>query len=200
MTATKTHWRESITRRRRDVDVATRSAEAAALAAHAALVGRRCGRDATVCAYVPVGREPGSTTLLDALLDEVARVLVPVAREPGPLSWARYRGEQSLVSAPYGLREPTGPTLPPTTVAEAALLLVPALAVDRRGVRLGRGAGFYDRTLTAASGARLIAVVRDDEVVDELPEDPHDVRMHEVLTPGGGLRRLGPDRVDDTVE
>ncbi|WP_307846232.1 5-formyltetrahydrofolate cyclo-ligase, partial [Rhodococcus sp. CX] len=67
----------------------------------------------------------------------------------------------------------------------------PALAVDRRGVRLGRGAGFYDRTLHLADpSARLIAVVRDEELVDELPEDPHDIRMTHALTPSGGLTAL----------
>ena len=84
--------------------------------------------------------------------------------------------------------------LPPETIAQAELILVPALAVDRRGVRLGRGAGYYDRTLGAAGpNARLVAVVRDDELVDRLPEEPHDLRMGWALTPLGGLWRLGAD-------
>ncbi|MFD4291695.1 5-formyltetrahydrofolate cyclo-ligase [Rhodococcus sp. NPDC058505] len=195
--ATKDAWRTEILTRRRDVDADTKAAEDAALAAAAARIGTELGPDATVCAYVPVGREPGSVAVLDALAARVRRVLLPVAHAPGPLWWAPYRGEGALVPAPFGLREPAPPHLPPETVAAAALLLIPALAVDRRGVRLGRGAGFYDRTLVFAAGRgehavpRLIAVVRDAEVVDELPEDPHDVRMREVLTPVGGLRVLG---------
>jgi 5-formyltetrahydrofolate cyclo-ligase len=71
------------------------------------------------------------------------------------------------------------------------VVLVPALAVDRRGNRLGRGAGFYDRSLIyAAPQARLVAVVRDEELVDELPADPHDVRMTHALTPSGGIVTL----------
>jgi 5-formyltetrahydrofolate cyclo-ligase len=71
------------------------------------------------------------------------------------------------------------------------VVLVPALAVDRRGVRLGRGGGFYDRSLSfCRPGARLVAVVRDSELVDELPGEPHDVPMTHALTPGGGLTRL----------
>ncbi|WP_345353215.1 5-formyltetrahydrofolate cyclo-ligase [Rhodococcus olei] len=190
MTPTKAQWREAVLSRRRGLDAATRAAESAAIAGFVAELGRQLGPDATVCAYVPVGREPGSTEMLDALLGAVERVLLPVAREPGPLSWAPYRGVEHLVPAPFGLREPAAPYLPPDAARDAAVMLVPALAVDRRGVRLGRGAGFYDRTLALAAGARLVAVVRDDEVVDELPEDPHDVRMHEALTPGGGLRTL----------
>jgi 5-formyltetrahydrofolate cyclo-ligase len=77
-------------------------------------------------------------------------------------------------------------------VADAAVVFVPALAVDRTGVRLGRGAGFYDRTLSLAhSSARLVAVVRDDELVGEIPAEPHDVPMTHALTPGRGLIRLG---------
>ncbi len=187
---TKSQWRTAILASRREMDADTRAAEADALAAAAREIGVTLGADATVCAYVPVGREPGSVAMLDALAGVVGRVLLPVAREPGPLEWAPYRGADALVSAPFGLKEPEPPFLPPDVVAEAALLLVPALAVDRRGVRLGRGAGFYDRTLALASGPRLVAVVRDAEFVDELPEDPHDVRMREVLTPLGGLRTL----------
>ena len=72
------------------------------------------------------------------------------------------------------------------------VVLVPALAVDRIGVRLGRGAGFYDRSVPlAAPGARLVAVVRDDELVEQLPAEPHDVRMTHALTPSGGLTALG---------
>jgi 5-formyltetrahydrofolate cyclo-ligase len=77
-------------------------------------------------------------------------------------------------------------------VADAAVVFVPALAVDRAGVRLGRGAGFYDRTLRSAGpSARLVAVVRDDELVDEIPAEPHDVPMTHALTPGRGLVELG---------
>ncbi|MGW4356722.1 5-formyltetrahydrofolate cyclo-ligase, partial [Nocardia sp. NPDC004582] len=143
-----------------------------------------------VCAYVPVGAEPGSLALLDALRAAGARVLLPVTGEPGPLTWAEYTGPGGLRRGRFGLREPDGD---PVTdgISAASTILVPALAVDRRGVRLGRGAGYYDRSLNAArADARLIAVVRDDELVDRLPEEPHDHRMGWALTPFGGLHRL----------
>lgn len=127
--------------------------------------------------------------MLEALRTAGARVLLPVTGPPGPLSWGEYTGTAELRPARYGLLEPIGPVLPPETVGRAGLILVPALAVDRRGVRLGRGAGYYDRTLAAADpSARLIAVVRDDELVERLPEEPHDIRMGWTLTPSGGLR------------
>jgi 5-formyltetrahydrofolate cyclo-ligase len=150
----------------------------------------------TVCGYVPVGSEPGSIELVDALHRRGVRVLLPVARSdaegvPQPLQWGEYRPGE-LVEAPYGLREPAQPWLAPDAVAEASLILVPALGVDRTGVRLGRGAGFYDRSLPLAhAAARLVAVVRDDELVDQLPAEPHDVRMTHALTPREGLVALG---------
>jgi 5-formyltetrahydrofolate cyclo-ligase len=150
----------------------------------------------TVCGYVPVGSEPGSIELVGALHRRGVRVLLPVARSdsagvPQPLQWGEYRSGE-LVEAPYGLREPAQPWLGADAVADASLILVPALGVDRTGVRLGRGAGFYDRSLPLAdAAARLIAVVRDDELVDHLPAEPHDVRMTHALTPRDGLVALG---------
>ena len=149
----------------------------------------------TVCAYVPVGAEPGSIEMLDVLLRQADRVLLPVARTTADdsavaLQWGEYRPGQ-LVAARFGLLEPAGPWLPATALADASILFVPALAVDRTGARLGRGRGFYDRTLVLANpDARLIAVVRDDELLDEVPREPHDVPMTHALTPGQGLVEL----------
>lgn len=189
---TKTEWRARLLAERAALAVGVHLEEAHSLAgAVGALPGVGPGR--TVCAYLPFGSEPGSLELLDALVTTGARVLLPVVPAlPGALGWADYTGPSCLVAGRFrGLREPAGPPLAPEVLAAASLVLVPALAVDHRGVRLGRGAGFYDRSLPlAASGTELIAVVRDSEVVPALPSDPHDVRMTAVLTPGQGLRRL----------
>jgi 5-formyltetrahydrofolate cyclo-ligase len=150
---------------------------------------------ATVCAYVPMGTEPGALATLDALVAAGVRVLLPVAREesghPQPLSWGEYR-VGTLVDAPFGLREPAAPLLPAETIASASIVVVPALAVDLSGARLGRGAGFYDRSLVLADpAAMLVALVRDDELVDHLPSEQHDVSMTHALTPTRGLVALG---------
>ncbi len=90
----------------------------------------------TVGAYIPVGSEPGaardSVPLLDALIG--VRILVPIARADLPMQWAEYRPGE-LVTAPFGLREPPPPWLAPESIAEATVVLVPALAVDRHGNR-----------------------------------------------------------------
>lgn len=90
-----------------------------------------------------------------------------------------------------GVLEPTGPRLGPHAVRDAAIVLVPALAVDADGFRLGRGGGFYDRTLALTdTRTTRIAVIYDDELVDALPRGPHDARVTHVLTPAHGLTPL----------
>lgn len=182
---------------RRAVPVAVRAAEAAALAAIALPVDR----PATVCGYWPVGAEPGSPELLDALVRRDCRVLLPLVTHRGPLDWAAYTGASSLRAGPLGLREPIGPPLGAAAIATAALVLVPALAVDWHGTRLGRGGGHYDRTLPLASpGIPLVAVVRDEEVLASVPAQPHDVPVTAALTPRRGLFTLPADRATQIMQ
>ena len=195
----KPELRAAVLRARRAASPEQHRAEADALVGHLHQVVRA---GETVCAYVPVGFEPGSTAMLDALSALGGRVLLPIARDedgtglPQPLQWGEYRAG-GLVDARYGLREPAPPWLDVRAIAAAAVVLVPALAVDLAGVRLGRGAGFYDRSLGRADPtARLIAVVRDDELVERLPGEEHDVPMTHALTPGRGLVTLRKARGD----
>jgi 5-formyltetrahydrofolate cyclo-ligase len=183
----KAALRQRLLAARRAVPDDVRAGEARSLADH---VIAAISSGGTVYAYVPVGVEPGSIAMLDVLLQRVDRVLLPVARTT-TLEWGEYRPGH-LVAARFGLLEPAPPWLPPETLADASAVLVPALAVDRSGVRLGRGAGFYDRVLVHRNTrTRLIAVVRDEELLDALPHEPHDVPMTHALTPGRGLVELG---------
>jgi 5-formyltetrahydrofolate cyclo-ligase len=158
------------------------------------LAGEGAGTGAPVVAgYVPVGPEPGGPDLPEALrraLPPETRLLLPVLRDDLDLDWARYTG--TLAPAGQGLREPPGPLLGTAAVAGAALLVVPAVAVDRRGVRLGRGGGSYDRALArAAPHARIVALLHDGELrPEDLPAEPHDRRVGAVITPTAGLVRL----------
>lgn len=168
-----------------------RRAESAALVRHLRAL---LHPDDVVAAFAPLPSEPGFPDLADAIVSICGSVLLPVARSvegiPQPLQWSEYRSG-ALVAAPHGLTEPPGPWLPPSALGTVSVVLVPALAVDRHGVRLGRGAGFYDRSLGFRNpAARLIAVVRDDELVDDLPVEPHDVSMTHALTPESGLVSL----------
>jgi 5-formyltetrahydrofolate cyclo-ligase len=191
-TASKAALRKQLLAARRSIADDVRAAEARMLNEHVELL---VSSGSTVCAYVPVGTEPGSIEMLNVLLHRAGRVLLPVARTtaddtPLPLWWGEYR-PGALTRGRWGLLEPPEPWLPESALAEAELVFVPALAVDRRGVRLGRGAGFYDRSLSDRDPqARLIATVRDAEFVDELPSEPHDVRMTHALTPERGVITL----------
>lgn len=196
-TTSKAALRDQLLAARRRVADDVRAAEARQVCERLEALESIVTSGSTVCAYVPVGTEPGSIEMLDMLLRRAGRVLLPVARTtaqntPLPLSWGEYR-PGTLTTARWGLLEPPQPWLPPSALADAAVVLVPALAVDRRGVRLGRGRGFYDRSLgDRGPHTRLIAVVRDAEVLDELPADPHDVPMTHALTPRQGLIDLAP--------
>ena len=106
-------------------------------------------------------------------------------------SSAAYTGE--LEAGRFGLSHPVGPRLGPTAIGAADTVVVPALAVDSVGIRLGRGGGYYDRALVhARHDAVLVTVVFDDERVDALPREIHDRPVTAVVTPSGGWEELAP--------
>lgn len=149
------------------------------------LAGRCLGGVDRVGAYVPVGAEPGGRDLPERLRQVAAEVLLPVLRPDNDLDWAAYDGE--LAAAGRGLAEPPGPRLGVEAVAGFDLLLVPALAVDRRGHRLGRGGGSYDRALARVGGSvPRVALLYDDELLDEVPYEEHDEHVTAVVTPSYG--------------
>lgn len=150
------------------------------------------GAAPVVAGYVPTGSEPGGPDLpavLARCLPPQGRLILPVLLTDLSLDWAVYQGQ--LTPGPKGTAEPVGPRLGPEAVATASLLIVPALGVDRRGVRLGKGGGSYDRALALADPqALVIALLYDGELHDELPAEPHDRPVTAVVTPADGLIRL----------
>lgn len=170
--------------------------ETAAVLARHALSLPELTRADTVAAYVSVGKEPGTRALLDALRARGVRVLLPVLLEDNDLDWGIYRGEDHLERAGRGLLEPDGERLGPAAVVTAGAVLLPGLAVDSDGMRLGRGGGSYDRVLArlSAAGAHpaLVVLLYANEVVERVPAEPHDHPVHAVVTPGGVSRFTGP--------
>jgi 5-formyltetrahydrofolate cyclo-ligase len=162
-------------------DSAELLAAGTALARH----GIRAVVDArTVAVYASVRDEPPTRLLLDELQQRQVRLLLPRVTDDG-LDWAPYESWTTLVATDRGLLEPTAPAEPGALADFADLVLAPALAVDRRGNRLGRGAGYYDRALAAVPRRGIVGVVFDDEVLDELPADAHDIPVSAALTPSG---------------
>ncbi|WP_328440185.1 5-formyltetrahydrofolate cyclo-ligase [Streptomyces sp. NBC_00444] len=152
----------------------------------------------TVAAYVSVGSEPGTLALLDALRARGVRVLLPALLPDNDLDWGAYCGADSLARVQHGGRmalfEPTGERLGPDAVTGADVVLLPGLAVDARGMRLGRGGGSYDRVLArlerAGAHPALVVLLYDSEVVERVPAEAHDRPVHAVVTPSG-VRRFG---------
>jgi 5-formyltetrahydrofolate cyclo-ligase len=163
--------------------------DTAAAAVSAALLRGLAGIRA-LAAYVPAPEEPGHGRLPAAFAELRAQVLLPVVPAEGAeLCWAVDTGR--LAPGRYGLSEPVGPRLPPAAVGTVDVVVAPALAVSRDGVRLGRGGGYYDRALRhVRPGAVLVAVVFDDELLDDLPVEPHDRQVTAVVTPSGGWQAI----------
>jgi len=145
----------------------------------------------TVAAYVSVGTEPETRGLVYALWKRGTYVLLPLLLADNDLDWASYEGPDSLAAGPRGLLEPTEAPRGPHAVTSADLVIVPALAVDRGGWRLGRGGGSYDRVLARIGAAvPTVALIYDDELVEEVPVGPRDRRVRLVARPREGITRL----------
>ncbi|MFL6159906.1 MAG: 5-formyltetrahydrofolate cyclo-ligase [Marmoricola sp.] len=158
-------------------------ADRARLVSDRLLASEEVRRAATVAAYVSVGREPGTGVLLDALSAAGKRVVLPLLQPDDDLDWAVYAGPQSLASARRGLLEPVGEPLGPEAVATADVVIIPGLAVDRAGLRLGRGGGSYDRALGRVPvGTFTCVVLNDSELLDLVPAAPHDRRVSAAVT------------------
>lgn len=172
---TKSAMRAELLAARRSVPRPERRHRDAAIAAALAPFAR-----GVVAAFVPLPEEPGDA---DALRD-AHRVLFPVLRPDNDLDWAVFDG--SLAPGRFGLREPVGARLGVGAVLTADLLVVPALAVDPQGRRLGRGGGSYDRVLARVAGTvPALAVVDDSEVVPAVPVERHDHPVQGYVTPTG---------------
>ncbi|MFD5421501.1 5-formyltetrahydrofolate cyclo-ligase [Streptomyces sp. NPDC127069] len=191
----KAALRRELLAARRSLSPESRRTAASALARSALALPELAGAR-TVAAYVSVGAEPGTRELLDALRDAGKRVLLPLLLPDNDLDWAAYEGPGSLAEAAHPgkmrLLEPSGPPLGPQAVTGADAVLLPGLAVDRRGMRLGRGGGSYDRVLArlerAGAHPALVVLLYDEEVVARVPEEPHDHPVQAVATPSGVVR------------
>lgn len=181
--ASKPAWRARCVRSRSQLAADEQAVTAAALVG---AVGDLLGRlpPGPVAAYASVGTEPGTRGLLSALVDGRRPVLLPLLLPDGDLDWAP--GDGDLRPGPRGLLQPAGPPLGRGAVAACVLVVVPALAVDLTGTRLGRGGGSYDRALARARGL-VVAALHRGELVDQLPADPHDRPVHGAVVPGRGL-------------
>ena len=164
----------------------------------------------TVAAFSSMRGEIAMDPSLDLLVGRGYQVLIPMLGTGIQVGWGRLQSEQDLEGMKRipGWRpdEPNMPALPPQALNQADLILVPALAIDHAGIRLGRGGGWYDRALALrAEQAPVVGICWPGEFVeDPLPHLDHDLPVDAVLTPEGftptaaGLsRRPGADHNGD---
>jgi 5-formyltetrahydrofolate cyclo-ligase len=184
----KARRRRAVRASRRAMPATERAARSAALVRHVRALTQ--WREATlILAFHPFGVEPDIGPLLAAprpavLLPRVAGdELVFVAWSPG----------DPLIASPFGVPEPLGAAVDPST---ASVALVPGLSFDADGNRLGYGAGFYDRALRRlGAGVTTIGVCFATEVAAEVPHGPGDVPVHLVITDEGSpMPPLGTSR------
>jgi 5-formyltetrahydrofolate cyclo-ligase len=126
-----------------------------------------------------------------ALWKRGSYVVLPLLLPDGDLDWASYEGPDSLIPGPRGLLQPGEPPRGTGSVSRAGVVLVPAVAVDVAGHRLGRGGGSYDRALArVGEQVPVIALLYDAELVDAVPVGGHDQSVRAVARPGHGITRL----------
>jgi 5-formyltetrahydrofolate cyclo-ligase len=172
-------------RERRRIRTATRTTkDSAALTANLQKVTTDVGAR-SLSAYLSLPEEPDTRAFLRWAAEQGLRVLLPVSRDDGLLDWAPYDGEDEDADI-AGMPTPTSELLGPIAINDVDLILVPAAAVDRTGMRMGWGRGYYDKTLGSVEGCPPVyAVIFDDELVDAVPRERHDMPVNGVVTPSG---------------
>lgn len=136
-----------------------------------------------IAAYHPLPSEPGGEGFVEKLHAAADEVWLPLSGAEGELTWCLYQGPDSMVPGALGILEPLGEKYDSTKLAELDIIFAPALAVDQSGMRLGKGAGYYDRALAAANPRpHVIAVLYAEEVIEKVPHHNHDQPVDAVIT------------------
>lgn len=146
----------------------------------------------TVHLFVPFGSEVDTFPLLEALLAEGRRAVLPRVAPGRRLHHCLVTALADLAPGAWGIPEP-GPHCAQVPPVEVELVLVPGVAFDRRGGRLGYGGGFYDGFLAECPAPR-VALAFGLQVVPEVPREPHDLLVHALVTEQE-LIFVAPDRV-----
>ncbi len=140
-------------------------------------------RASTLMVYLGFGSEVLADDLIRWGWGEGKRIAVPLCRPASrELIACRIEGFDELECGHYGIREPKAGLIRPVPPGEIDAVVVPAVAFDRQGHRLGYGGGYYDRFLPGAPRAARIGVAFARQIVAEIPADPHDVPMDRIVT------------------
>lgn len=135
----------------------------------------------TLLLYYPLADEVDVRPLVQDAYKNGKHVLLPVCRGE-ELELHLYEGEVSLSPGTFGIMEPTGAIFAPENYPNIHLALIPGMAFDRIGHRLGRGKGYYDRLLPKLAAARLLGICFPFQLLEHVPIDAHDMAVHEVIS------------------
>lgn len=133
----------------------------------------------TVMLYYSLPDEVDTHTLVDSLLMSGKHILLPRVTGEGTMELRRYTGPSDLTQGAYNIMEPTGEVF--DDYAAIDLAVIPGVAFDSDGNRMGRGKGYYDRLLPKLANTYKIGICLPFQLVEKIPTDEYDVRMDEVL-------------------
>ena len=138
----------------------------------------------TVAAYLPMPGEPPIRPALSEMHRRGIEILVPVVEKKRQLSWVVWSPDMNHPLSSYGIEEPEGTRFGADRFLSADLHLIPALAYDRQGNRLGQGGGFYDTLLAQAdtTSSAYVGVIFETDFQDAVPVDSHDAQLMHVVT------------------
>lgn len=159
---------------------------AAAAAVQETVMGMKTFRDALrVACYAPIGGEVALDSVVLACRRDGREISLPASLPSGGYGFRTWEAGSALASGRFGIPEPQGGET--RSAAELDIVLVPGVAFDRFGGRLGRGGGFYDRLLAARAGARpfIAGLTFSWRLVDRVPMGANDVAMDCVVTEQG---------------
>jgi 5-formyltetrahydrofolate cyclo-ligase len=145
----------------------------------------------TIAAYVAMGGEADPAPLVQAALRDGKRVVLPRVEPAAPdMTWHVLERDAPLEPSGMGFEQPRADAecIEPAGVD---VVIVPAVAADERGHRIGMGRGYYDRALTSMTNATRIAIVYDFQLLAEVPDTPGDLPVHYVVSDRGALTSTG---------
>jgi 5-formyltetrahydrofolate cyclo-ligase len=178
--------RAELRERRRTQTTTAREQATARITEHLIDLVTRHGAGSIAC-YLSAPDEPSTRPFLGWAESHGIRVLFPISRQDGLLDWAVGDGHTETQGL-FGMPEPVGALLGPIAINDVDLIIVPAASVDRTGMRMGWGRGYFDKTLGSMEKCPPVyAVVFDSELVDHVPSEVHDQPVDGVVTPSGVL-------------
>jgi 5-formyltetrahydrofolate cyclo-ligase len=141
-----------------------------------------------VAIYAPIPGEVGTVDIASAVRRSGGTVFYPLISKAGEMDFFPVESEDALVSGVFGIPAPP-PIGGQCGVRDGfSLVVVPGLAFDRSGYRLGRGGGYYDRFLSRPVADRVVGLAFSWQIVDEVPRDPWDIPVDAVVTEKGVIR------------